>query len=80
MQKNFATTSNTIIKANPHTIPPVASVFPSAQQPGISSAQETATMAPAEKESAHGRSAEIAPTASAPSTPAAISTHPENCP
>ena len=64
--------------ANPAATPRTEETFPSATPDGINSEQDTAIIAPAEKESAHGKISEITPTATAPNTPAAISTSPEN--
>ncbi len=70
--------SKIIISAKPKITPIVALTLPCEKLSGISSEHTTASMAPAENESAHGRMPRTACTASAPITPATISTAPES--
>ena len=47
--------------ADPAATPRTEETFPSATPEGINSEQDTAIIAPAEKESAHGKISEITP-------------------
>ena len=64
------------MSAKPSITPMEAEDFDSAKLAGISSEQTTAIIAPAEKASAQGSSAETAATANTPIMPATISTAP----
>lgn len=70
--------SNIIIRANPSITPTVALSFEVAKLSGTSSEHTTATIAPAENASANGKIPLTHVTASAPITPANISTTPES--
>ena len=62
-------TSKIIIRQNPMTTPDDASVLFPEKHSGISSEQTTATIAPAEKASAHGNNDPMAAAASAQAPP-----------